>query len=278
MLEQSLAAVARGSSKSLANFLRADNAPDLLLRVSAAARSHPTWHGKRRLAAVARAVFRAAVAAREDSSDKNGTAGSSEGPPLSSSPSQGAGAGSSGAWEEDEALCRVALHAAANMLETTSTSNTACRIGSSWDSNCCSGNGGGASTVGCWPLPLGDVALDLLSGVVEHALQAAPVPGASGSGSSGCHNSGGTAAATFLGTHVVFLSEVLLQCLVRLHAAAEHQRIIRQAYRQRAAACGAGLSEDSLGNWSSIGAKTSSSTGKILRETCWNDQLCACVN
>jgi len=71
VLEQSLAAVARGNSKSLANFLRADNAPDLLLRLSAAARSHPTWHGKRRLAAVVRAVFCAAVTARDaESSDR----------------------------------------------------------------------------------------------------------------------------------------------------------------------------------------------------------------
>lgn len=256
VLEQSLAAVARGNSKSLSSFLRADNAPDLLLRLSAAARSHPTLHGQRRLAAVVRAVFHAAVTAKDDSSERSNSGpvaleasngnneGSSEGTPLSASQSQGGGTGSSNVWEQDEAVCRVLLHAAVNMLDAT---NTTC---------------GGASTVGAWPLPLGDVALDLLSGVVEHALQNATTSVGSPGSNSSISNSGGAAAA-FLGTHLLFLSEVLLQCLLRLHAAAKHQRLIRQAYRQRAAACGAGLCEDSLGHWSSIGA-TTSSTGSCF--------------
>lgn len=256
VLEQSLAAVARGNSKPLVSFLRADNAPDLLLRVGAAARAHPTLHGRRRLAAVFLAVFRAATGAGHGGDDdlSVGEGSGSESTPLSTSQADGAGgSGSSAARvrEGNEAVCRVVLHAAVNMLEATA-------LGSG-------GGGSGASTAGAWPLPLGGVGLDLLSSLVDLALHQrshASPGGRSDRGGSG-------AGPAFVGAHLGFLCEVLLQCLRRLHVAAAHQRLLRQTYRRRAAGLGAGLGEDSLGSWPSIGAASGGGLLLLLLIRTW---------
>jgi hypothetical protein len=259
VLEQSLAAVARGNSKTLASFLRADNAPDLLLRVAAAAHAHATLHGRRRLAAVVRALFRAATGlgtGGEGDDVRAVEAGGSEGTPLSSSQAEGTAVASGAAAaararEGDEALCRVALHAAANMLQATAVGG--------------GGDGSGASTAGAWPLPLGDVGLDLLSSIADLALMkpTAPSPGDRSVGG------GSGVGPAFLGAHLGFLCEVLLQCLRRMHAAAAHHRLLRQIYRRRAAGLGAGLGEDSLGSWSTIGK---ASGGGLLFELL----ICSC--